>query len=386
MSGRKCKIVSAVDAGLASELRCAQAVLPAFDAAQSAPGARSIDSSEAAAPAFPRIVALGGGTGLPVVLRGLAAELRATTGGETNDPLDDTLAAIVTVTDDGGSSGRLRRDLGVLPPGDVRNCLAALACDATFTRLLGYRFDARTDLDGHAVGNLLLAALTQMTGSFAQAIDEMAALLKTCGRVYPSTIEDVALRAELADGESIDGETAIVANPSRIRRLALARPVRPWPNALRALINADAVIVGPGSLYTSVLPNLLVGGVASTMSAIRGTRILVANLMTEPGETDGFSMDDHLRVLQEHTGRDLFDYILVNGTRPTAQQMQRYGLRGAELVSCDGYLPSAGAAEIVEANLLDERSADSVRHDGAKLAAAILDLARRERPAPFARA
>jgi uncharacterized cofD-like protein len=334
----------------------------------------------AAAPDFPRIVALGGGTGLPVVLRGLASALHTAVGECDVMPSADLLAAIVTVTDDGGSSGRLRRDLGVLPPGDIRNCLAALSSDAAFKRLLAHRFDARTDLDGHAVGNLLLAALMQMTGSFAQAIDEMARLLKACGRVYPSTIEDVTLRAELANGEIIDGETAIVGHPARIRRLALARHVRPWPDALRALINADAIVVGPGSLYTSVLPNLLVDSVASTLSAVGGARILVANLMTQPGETDGLSLDDHLRVLREHTGRSLFDYVLVNRTRPTTAQLARYRSEGAELIPHEPHSPAAGGAERVEADLLDTAS-DHVRHDSDKLAAAILEIARRARPA-----
>jgi len=328
----------------------------------------------AAAPhSFPRIVALGGGTGLPVVLRGLATALQADVGDVT--PWRDWLTAIVTVTDDGGSSGRLRQELGMLPPGDVRNCLAALSPDAAFAQLLSHRFDARTNLDGHPVGNLLLAALTQMTGSFTQAIDEMAALLKTCGRVFPSTIEDVALRAELANGEIVDGETAIVGHSARVRRLELARPVRPWPDALRAIINADLVVVGPGSLYTSVLPNLLIDGVASTLSAVGGERVLVANLMTQPGETDGLSLDDHLRVLREHTGRDLFDYVLLNTTPPTAAQLARYRAEGAELLRHDRPLPSAGGAKSIEADLLDT-SSDHVRHDADKLAAAILAIAR----------
>ena len=325
-------------------------------------------------PPFPRIVALGGGTGLPVVLRGLADALQSAAGECDVMRWADSLAAIVTVTDDGGSSGRLRRDLGVLPPGDIRNCLAALSADTALSRLLAHRFDAPTDLDGHAVGNLMLAAWMQMTGSFAAAIDEMATLLKARGRVYPSTIQDVTLRAELATGDLIDGETAIVAHPAQIRRMALARAVRPWPDALRALINADAVVVGPGSLYTSVLPNLLVDGVASTLSAVRGARIVVTNLMTQPGETDGLSLDDHLRVLREHTGRDLFDYVLVNRTQPTAAQLARYRSEGAELIRCDGNLPAAGGAELVEADLLDT-SSDHVRHDSDKLAAVILELA-----------
>jgi len=328
--------------------------------------------------AFPRIVALGGGTGLPVVLGGLAEALQATVGEDNLTHWTDSLAAIVTVTDDGGSSGRLRRDLGMLPPGDIRNCLAALSSDAAFKRLLAHRFDAPTAFDGHAVGNLMLAALTQMTGSFATAIDQMATLLKARGRVYPSTIEDVTLQAELATGEVIEGETAIVEHPAQIRRLRLARHVRPWPDALRALINADAIVVGPGSLYTSVLPNLLVDGVASTLSAVRGARIAVMNLMTQPGETDGMSLDDHLRVLREHTDRDLFDYVLVNRTQPTAAQLAPYRSEGAELLRYEGHLPAAGGAELIEADLLDTTS-DKLRHDSGKLAAVIVKIARQWR-------
>jgi len=340
-----------------------------------------------APPIFPRIVALGGGTGLPVVLGGLAEALQATVGEESLTLWRDSLAAIVTVTDDGGSSGRLRRELGMLPPGDIRNCLAALSSDSAFKRLLAHRFDAPTAFDGHAVGNLMLAALTQMTGSFAAAIDEMATLLQARGRVYPSTIEDVTLQAEMATGEIVEGETAIVQHPAQIRRLRLARHVRPWPDALRALINADAIVVGPGSLYTSVLPNLLVDGVASTLSAVRGVRIVVMNLMTQPGETDGMSLDDHLRVLQEHTDRDLFDYVLVNRTQPTGAQLARYRSEGAELIEWEGPLPSAGGAEVIEADLLDMDS-DKMRHDSHKLAAAIVEIARNwrhplyDRPGP----
>lgn len=340
------------------------------------PAPRLLRVPAASAPTFPRIVAFGGGTGLPVVLRGLADAMLSMAGDGDAAEWSDCLAAIVTVTDDGGSSGRLRRDLGVLPPGDVRNCLAALSSDAAFGRLLDHRFDGGTELNGHAVGNLMLAALTKMTGSFAGAIDEMARLVGARGHVYPSTCEDVTLRAELTNGEAVEGETAIVEHPAPISRLSLARPVRPWPDALRALINADVVVVGPGSLYTSVLPNLLVDGVASTLAAIRGTRVLVANMMTEPGETDGMSLDDHLRVLRAHTGRDLFDVILVNSTQPTREQSARYLSQGAQVIWRESRLTAAGQAKVIEADLLDEDS-DHVRHDGAKLAAAILDIAYR---------
>lgn len=332
---------------------------------------------------LPRVVAVGGGTGLPVVLRGLADAFELLLGRrDLNHLAADALTAVVTVTDDGGSSGRLRRDMGVLPPGDFRNCLAALSSSAAFERLLQHRFEARTDLDGHALGNLMLAALTQMTGSFGAAVAEMAKLLRARGHVYPSTIEDVTLRAELSTGEIVEGETAIVAHPARIHRLTLARPVQLFPDTLRALINADVILIGPGSLYTSVLPNLLVGGMAATFSAVGGVRIYIANLMTQPGETDNMSLDDHLRVLREHTGgRDLFDYVLVNRTTPTSTQLKSYRCEGAELVKWDSYhLPSAPGAQIAEADLLDT-NADHVRHDSRKLANAVLAIARREHPA-----
>lgn len=323
----------------------------------------------------PRIVAFGGGTGLPIVLRGLCDAMFMAANPQDLQQWSEFLTAIVTVTDDGGSSGRLRRDLGVLPPGDIRNCLAAVSSDSSLCRLLNHRLDATTDLGGHPVGNLLLAALTQMTGSFASAIDEMSRMLAARGRVYPSTVEDVTLRADLVTGEVVEGETAIVGHPAPIKRMALARHVRPCPDALRALINADVVVAGPGSLYTSVLPNLLVDGVASTLSALRGVRVYVANLMTQPGETDGFSLDDHLRVLREHTGHDLFDYVLVNRTPPTTSQLARYRREGAELIRFDGRLSSSGRAQVIEADLLDSCT-DKVRHDSGKLAAAILGIAR----------
>src|SRR6185503_20631515 len=325
----------------------------------------------------PRVAAIGGGTGLPILLRGLADAMGSVAEAGRGARAADTLSAIVTVTDDGGSSGRLRRDLSMLPPGDIRNCLAALAGNARFERLLAHRFAAaETWLDGHAVGNLVLAALAQMTGNFAEAVEELRRLLKARGCVFPSTLEDVTLRGELESGELVDGETAIVRNPAAIHRLALARPARPYPDALRALINADVVVVGPGSLYTSVLPNLLVDGVASTLSAVESVRVYVANLMTQPGETDGMSLDDHLRVLRDHTGHDLFDYILVNGTQPTQAQLAPYRREGAQLIRLDGLLRAAGRAKVLEADLLDIGS-DHVRHDGAKLAAAILDIAQR---------
>ena len=256
----------------------------------------------------PHIVALGGGTGLPAVLEGLS-EL-ATEKGE-RDP--DAITGIVTVTDDGGSSGRLRQQLGILPPGDARNCLLALTDrDSHFKNLLQHRLDEGPGVVGHPIGNLLLAALTQKTGDFSRAIEQLGSMIGSRGRVLPSTIENVRLRAELESGETVKGETEIVRDPSPVRRLSLEPSPRPVPETLAALVNADGIVVGPGSLYTSVLPNLLVEGVAATMHGVNAVRIYVANLMTEPGETEHYSLDDHLRVIRAHTGFDLFDYILVN--------------------------------------------------------------------------
>ena len=255
-------------------------------------------------PASPRIVALGGGTGLPAVLEGLC-RLADASGPVAND----AITAVVTVTDDGGSSGKLRREYGMLPPGDVRNCLTALVeADSPFRQLLQHRIgDA-----AHPIGNLLLTALTQITGNFPDAVSQLGQMLGLRGRVLPTTGEDVHLKAEMQSGQIVTGETAIVQERRPIRRLSLDPSPRPLPDVLRALVNADAIVVGPGSLYSSTLPNLLVEGIASTISGVNAVRIYVANLMTEPGETDGFSLDDHLRVIREHAGYDLFDYILVN--------------------------------------------------------------------------
>ena len=328
----------------------------------------------------PRVVAIGGGTGLPAVLRGLAQAMGPVSPVSGLGRSPDTLGAIVTMTDDGGSSGRLRRDLGILPPGDVRNCLAALAGDESFERLLGHRFAAAGGwLNGHAMGNLMLAALVQMTGNFADAVGEMGRLLRARGCVYPSTLENVTLRGELENGEVIDGETAISSHPAPIRRLAFTQRARPCPEAVRAIINADVVVVGPGSLYTSVLPNLLVDGVTSTLSAIEAVRIYVVNLMTQPGETDGFSLSDHVRVLREHTGHDMFDYILVNQTAPAPEQLARYRGEGAAFIPWVQAEHSLYGARRVDADLLDT-SGSQIRHDASKLAAAILQLARSGRP------
>jgi len=345
---------------------------------------RSLPSSSVFAPhavtlTGPRIVAVGGGTGLPAVLQGLSTQLASVSAGAPAWPRD-LLTAIVTVTDDGGSSGRLRRELGMLPPGDVRNCLAALAArPSALTAVLQHRFTAGHGLTGHTVGNLILAALTEMDGDFVSAIEKLSDLLECRGRVLPASVERASLEAEFVDGERAAGETAIVACRRRISRIALARRVRPLPDALRALVNADAIVVGPGSLYTSLLPNLLVDGIAPTLFSTRAVRILVANLTTQPGETDGLALEDHLAVVKQHVGYDLFDYVLVNRepVPPAAATRSATGARPLRRAAAAQWI---GSARVIERDLSWEHDDGRLRHAPACLGAAILELCALGRP------
>jgi uncharacterized cofD-like protein len=288
----------------------------------------------------------------------------------------DALTAVVTVTDDGGSSGRLREQFGVLPPGDIRNCLVALARkESPIAEFLQRRLPCGVSADGgHPVGNLLLSALTQVTGDFSQAIQLVAALLDARGSVMPSTLENVRLRAQLQSGDVVVGETAIVARRSRIARLSLSPSPKPLPDVLRALVNADTIVVGPGSLYTSVLPNLLVEGVAATIYAADAIRVYVANLMTQPGETDGYSLDDHLRAMQEHTGFDLFDYILVHRGPLDPTAVASYADQGAWPLVRGSALRFGGRARIVEADVASHERDGKIRHHPQALARAITRL------------
>ena len=323
-----------------------------------------------------RFVAIGGGTGLPVVLEGLCSSGNA-------DPDDDSLVtAVVTVTDEGGSSGRLREQFGVLPPGDIRNCLAALARqDSPFKGLLQHRFQSSDGLDGHAVGNLLLTALTQMTGDFAEAVNRLGRMIGLRGRVLPTTAQNVRLTAEMTTGDTLTGETAIVGTGAQIRRLSLCPSPRPLPDVLRALVNADGIVVGPGSLYTSILPNLLVEGMAATISGVNAVRIYVASLMTEPGETDFYTLDDHLRAIREHTGHDLFDYILVNSRPVDECTAARYWAKGSRPVLVDMPLKHAGRAVVIRCELSADCGQPKIRHHARPLARAIRALVAAGRPA-----
>ncbi|MCS6923148.1 MAG: YvcK family protein, partial [Fimbriimonadales bacterium] len=272
-----------------------------------------------------RVVVIGGGTGLSTMLRGIK---RYTA----------NIVAIVTVTDDGGSSGKLRQELGILPPGDIRNCLIALAdAEGAMTALLQHRFkDDAGNLSGHSVGNLLIAAMTQIKGDFEQAIQEIGKVLAIRGRVLPSTLKHVNLRAEMEDGACVEGETAIVAYPARIRRMHLNPPdVEPPQEAIEAIKQADVVVLGPGSLYTSVIPNLLVSKIVDALRSTDALRVYVCNVMTQPGETDGFTASDHVRAIEAHAGGRVFDYVLVNTATPVPELMERYRASGQELVLPD---------------------------------------------------
>jgi uncharacterized cofD-like protein len=320
----------------------------------------------------PRVVAIGGGTGLPTVLRGIR-----TVSGDTKHEhrSAEWLTAVVTVMDDGGSSGQLRSTLGVLPPGDVRNCLAALVREpSTLSQILHDRLPGADGGVGHPIGNLLLAALSGTEGDILGAIARLGTQMGITGRVLPATLESVHLTAAFEDGSDIRGESAIAARRGRIRRLTLERPVRPVPEAIEALVNADLIVVGPGSLYTSLLPNLLVDGVAATISAVNATRVYVANLMTEPGETDGYSLDDHLRVLREHTGFDLFDYVLVNRAPLPSPALALYAADGARVIEVNDGLTAAGHARIVTADLATVTESGQIRHDAEALGFALTAL------------
>ncbi len=309
----------------------------------------------------PRIVCIGGGTGMPSVLRGVKA-------------YTDNITAVVTVADDGGSSGRLRREMGLLPPGDFRNNLAALSEAETITRrLFQYRFPEGTGLRGHAFGNLYLAAMAGVTGSFEQGLLMSNRVLAVRGRVLPSTLSLVQLLADVVDDEGrierIVGESLIpkLGRGKRIRHVYLEPDDPPaYPESIKAILNADMIIAGPGSLYTSVIPNLLVPGIAEALRASRALKVYVCNIATQPGETDGYDVDDHMQALEQHAGRNLFQYVLANDKWP----MKPPPGGASEWVP----LPEAqrGAYRLMTASLQDPER--PWRHDPEKMARALMDL------------
>jgi uncharacterized cofD-like protein len=318
-----------------------------------------------------KLVAIGGGTGLSTLLAGLKRLV-----GKTEEQMwIDTLSAIVTVSDDGGSSGRLRDELQMLPPGDIRNCMIALSEDSTLlSRLFRYRFRGDGELGGHSFGNLFLAALTEVTGDFTEAIRLSSEVLASKGHIFPATISDVRLVAELDDGSIVRGETQISASKTPIRRLRLEpEQCLPLPEALKAIRAADVITVGPGSLYTSILPNLLVAQVARVIGQSRATKIFINNLMTQPGETDGYNARKHLETIKKYAPEIHFDFVVVNSRRISQEQAERYAAEGAYQIGIDDPIDDAldQATEIVRADLLFD--GEKVRHNSDRLAQVVLE-------------
>jgi uncharacterized cofD-like protein len=305
----------------------------------------------------PRIVAIGGGTGLSTLLRGLKQHTA-------------NLTAIVTVADDGGSSGRLRRSLGVLPPGDFRNCIAALADDESLTtQLFQYRFGGDPELGGHSFGNLFITAMAEVTGSFERALVESSRVLAIRGRVLPSTLHDVTLVGELGSaGEPVsrvEGESRIAGTEGAIRRVFLQpEDVPAYPGAIRALLEADLIVLGPGSLYTSLMPNLLVRDLAQAVQASRALKVYICNTATQPGETGGYSMRDHIRAIERHTATGLFPIVVANDAQRGSL------LPGLDWVRVDQ--PVNGRRRLVVADVADAER--PWRHDAHKLAAVLMQL------------
>lgn len=317
------------------------------------------------------VVAIGGGNGLSTLLSGLKRFVGAS---ETEPVWLKNLSAIVAVSDDGGSSGRLRDELQMLPPGDIRNCMVALSEDShLLSQVFRHRFSGDGQLSGHSLGNLFLAALTEITGDFAEAVKLSSEILASKGHIYPATVSDVRLAAELNDGSVIRGETNIGKVGLFIRRLYLEpEDCHPLPEALAAITDADVITIGPGSLYTSLLPPILVHGVTEAIAESSAVKVFICNLMTQPGETDGLTSRKHLEIVREYAPEIDFDYVVVNNRPISEEQFARYAEEGAEQIGVHGSLTpeTIEGAEVVCGNLLDE--GEKVRHHPEKLAQVVL--------------
>ena len=318
------------------------------------------------------IVAIGGGTGLATLLRGLKKSVHSDQDGSI-----ESLSAIVTVTDEGGSSGVLRKQLSMLPPGDVRNCIVALAEEEQLlSRLFDYRFEGDSALKGHSLGNLLIAALTDIMGGFDEAILAASEVLAIRGSIYPSTLSQVRLRALCSDGAVLLGETAISGDESRVHapivRLELdPSDVEPVTEAIDAIESADMIVVGPGSLFTSVLPNLLIHRLADALRSSKALRVYICNVMTQPRETDGYTAEDHLRAIFDHAGRVL-DCVVVNSSRPSDPTLLAYAAQQQFPVSFDLDKIQAMGVETCPAEIISE--GNFLRHDADALATTLASL------------
>ena len=324
-----------------------------------------------------RVVAIGGGTGLSTLLKGL----KKYTAAASSSPLISELYAVVTVSDDGGSSGRLRKELNMLPPGDVRNCIVALSEDsALLSKLFQHRFEKGTGLEGHSFGNLFLAALTSITRDFGEAVRLSSEILATCGHIYPATTANIELEAQMEDGQRVRGETNITASKGHIRELFLVPPdPEPLPQTLSAIARSDLITIGPGSLFTSLIPNLLVRGIANAIYESSAIKVYVCNLMTQANESLGRTAADHIRALNDHAGYQLFDYALINRANVSNELKGKYALEGASQIVTDlDAIESMGVCPVL-GDYLDEdgvarHATDRLAHDLLNLAAQSSDV------------
>ena len=321
-----------------------------------------------------RVVAIGGGTGLSTLLRGLRSHVTS-----ANDPAAEAgliadLAAIVTVTDDGGSSGRLRKGFNMLPPGDLRNCMLALSEEEDLlAQLFAHRFRKGDSLKGHNFGNLFVAALTEITGDFAHAIQLASKILATRGRIYPVTTANATLVARMDYGSLVRGETSITASRRHITELMLDPPdAAPLPETLEAIERADLITVGPGSLYTSLITNLLVRDIPSALARAHGVRVYICNLMTQANESLGLSASQHIERIYEHTREPIFDYALVNTTAFSSETLARYAAQGASPIQADIERIEAMGVRCIAGNFASEENV--VRHAAGRVAGALFAL------------
>jgi uncharacterized cofD-like protein len=324
-----------------------------------------------------RVVALGGGTGLSTLLRGLkkyVVDPGVSRIAQNTHAIGD-LAAIVTVTDDGGSSGRLRKEFNMLPPGDIRNCLVALSEDeALLSRLFQYRFSGGTGLSGHSFGNLFVAALSEVVGDFAKAVQEASHILASRGTIFPSTTSNVELDGWMEDGSRVRGETNITASEKRIVELRMVPSnAQPLPQTLEAIAKADLITIGPGSLFTSLVPNLLVRGIPEAIANSQATKVYVCNLMMQANESLGLTASEHILALRKHSRRKLFNFALVNHAPVSPELLQKYQEQGVDQVACDCEAIEALGVTCIADNFLEEGTV--VRHNTHKVAERLLEIA-----------
>jgi uncharacterized cofD-like protein len=336
-----------------------------------------------------RLVALGGGTGLSTLLHGLKRYvcLAGETAAHPELPFICDLSAVVTVSDDGGSSGRLRKELNVPAPGDIRNCIVALAEEeALLSRLFQYRFKSGEGLEGHSFGNLFLTALTGVTGDFSKAVKGSAAILATRGNIYPATTSNSQIYAVMHDGSYVRGETNITASDKRVLELRMAPAnAKPLPSTLEAIGSADLITVGPGSLFTSLVPNLLVRDVSDAICRSRATKVFVCNLMTQANESLGLTASDHIRALYKHARHEFFDYALVNSTPASAPLQQKYAEKQQSQIEADlDRIEALGVKSILGDYLLEEMREDGLiaRHNTNNVAHDLLRLMMELRETP----